>query len=102
MSNVVYYKGENYDEAVKGERVVVDFYADWCGPCKMVGPVLEQISEEKGIKVLKVDVDTYGEIAGRFGVRSIPTILIYANGELVNQTVGAAPKNKLEKIIFEK
>ena len=75
--------------------VMVDFWAAWCGPCRMVGPIIDQIGEEYGDKAVvgKVDVDANQEFAAKYGVRNIPTVLIFQNGEVVGRQVGVAPKN---------
>ena len=67
---------ENFDEVIKEGRVLVDFYADWCGPCRMLAPVLEEISNENIIKIVKVNVDNHEDIARRYGVMSIPTLVL--------------------------
>ena len=76
--------------------VLVDFWADWCGPCKMIAPALEEISEEmSGIEVVKVNIDENPDLAAQFGVRSIPTLMLFKDGEQASVQVGAAPKSKL-------
>jgi thioredoxin 1 len=83
--------------------VVVDFWAEWCGPCKMIGPSLEEISNELEGKVTiaKLNVDENPGVAGAYGIRSIPTLLIFKDGKLASQKVGAAPKGELKKWISE-
>ena len=81
--------------------VLVDFWAEWCGPCKSIAPVIEEIAVEyKGkVRVGKVDVDLNNQIAMQFGVRSIPTLLILKEGKVVNQLVGAVPKNNITELL---
>jgi len=83
--------------------VLVDFWADWCGPCKMVAPVLEELASEYDgtVKFAKVDVDANPVTAGKYGVRSIPTLLIFKDGKPVGQVVGAVPKQVLEARLKE-
>ena len=83
--------------------VLVDFWAEWCGPCKMVAPVLDELAKEfEGkIKIAKVDVDQNQQVAGSFNIRSIPTMLFFKNGQVVKQLVGAHPKAKLVSEIQE-
>lgn len=77
--------------------VVVDFWAEWCGPCKMIAPALEEISEEMGdqVKITKLNIDENQNVAMKYGVRSIPTLIMFKDGEPVATQIGAAPKNKL-------
>ncbi|GAC1656033.1 MAG: thioredoxin [Gemmatimonadaceae bacterium] len=86
-------------EVVKHDGLtVVDFWATWCGPCRMVGPILDQLASEYSgkVKVTKLDVDSNGKTATQFNVRSIPTLLFFKNGKLVDQIVGALPKAQIE------
>ncbi len=83
--------------------VVVDFWAEWCGPCKMIGPSLEEIAEELQGKVTiaKLNVDENPGVAGAYGIRSIPTLMIFKGGKMASSKVGAAPKGELKKWITE-
>lgn len=89
---------ENFEtEVLKSEKpVLLDFWASWCGPCKMVSPIIDEIAEETDdIKVGKVNVDEQGELAIEFGIVSIPTLVVIENGEIVNKSVGAIPKEEI-------
>jgi thioredoxin 1 len=90
---------EFIEEVSKG-TTIVDFWAEWCGPCKMVTPVLEQIAEETGARLLKINVDEDQELAQAFGITSIPVISLYVDGSKVTQVVGAKPKPALKKALF--
>ena len=85
-----------FDEVVlKSDKpVVVDFWAAWCGPCRMVCPIIDEVSSEYDVKVVvgKVDVDANQEFAAKYGVRNIPTVLVFKDGEIVNRQVGVSPK----------
>ncbi len=91
-----------FEELLQDSRlVIVDFWATWCGPCRMLSPILDQVEEEMAdkISVVKVNVDDADEVAARFRIMSIPTLLFFKNGQIVDKTVGAMPKNVLvEKI----
>ena len=89
---------ENFREEVLQSDlpVLLDFWAGWCGPCRMVSPVVEEIAAERAdIKVCKVNVDEQPELAGQFGVMSIPTLVVIKNGKIVRQAVGARPKSAI-------
>ena len=85
------------DEVMHSEKLVLlDFWASWCGPCRMVSPIVDEIAAERSdIKVCKINVDEQPELAARFGVMSIPTLVVMKNGKVVNQAVGARPKAQI-------
>ena len=89
------------DEVMRSDKpVLIDFFATWCGPCRMVSPLIDEIAEERGdIKVCKVDVDEQGELAAQFGVASIPTLVVVKSGKVTAQNIGAVPKPKILEMI---
>ena len=95
---------ENFEAEVEkcDSLVVLDLYADWCGPCKMLAPIIDEIAEERAdVSVVKVNVDDEPELAEEFGVFSIPTLVILKNGELAHQSAGARPKEQILKLLDE-
>ena len=102
--SVIKLTAENFEvEAVKSEKpVFIDFYADWCGPCKMVSPIVDQIAEERDdVKICKVNVDDSPELAAMFGVQSIPSLVVMKEGKVVGAKMGAMPKAQLVAFIDE-
>ena len=101
--NITHVTDATFDADVlkSGTPVLVDFWAEWCGPCKMIGPILEEvaISHAGKIKITKVDVDVNREVAAKYGIRGIPTLLLFKNGELAAQKVGALSKTQLTAFV---
>ncbi len=92
---VKHLKDENMQEVIKEGLWIVDFYADWCGPCKMLAPILEEIPEN----VLKINVDEHEDLAQKFGVMSIPTVVFFKNGEEKNKIIGFRSKSEILELI---
>lgn len=103
MSNVVYATDASFEaDVIKSEiPVLVDFWAEWCGPCRMVAPILDDLSKEYAgrLKIVKVNVDENSVSAATYGVRGIPTLLLFKNGQVVETKVGALPKGQLAAFI---
>ena len=97
MSAIQINKTNFTEEVIRSDRpVLLDFWAPWCGPCRMVGPILDEIAQERtDIKVGKVNVDEQPELAVQFGVMSIPTMVVMKGGKVVNQALGARPKSQI-------
>lgn len=93
---IIHLENENFNDLIK-ERVLVDFFANWCGPCKMLTPVLEKV--QSNIKVIKVDVDKYENLAREYGVMSIPTIILFESGKEIKRNIGFISKENLEKFL---
>ena len=94
-------RGNEFEKEVLASegKVLVDFYADWCGPCKMLSPILEEVEKESGVKVCKINVDEEGALAMQYGVASIPMLVLFENGKAVRTTLGYQSKDKVLQFI---
>ncbi len=97
---IIHGNENNFNDIVQGELVLVDFFATWCGPCRMLGPVLEELAEERSnITVAKIDVDESASLAKNYGIMSVPTLLLFKDGKLIDQRSGFMPKEELTRWI---
>ncbi len=97
---VIEINDKDFDDVIKEGKVLVDCYATWCGPCRMLAPIVDEISNEKSdVKFYKLDVDNNPNTSIKYGIMSIPTLLIFENGELKNQAVGFKDKNELTELL---
>lgn len=94
-------KTEEFNNLINQDLVLVDFFATWCGPCKMMGPVLDELKESRSVKVVKVDVDESEDLAKQYGIMSVPTLMLFKNGQLVSKKVGYIPLELLNDWINE-
>ena len=101
MANILEVSDANFDSEIVNSDIpsMVDFWAEWCGPCKKVGPVVEELAAEYNgkIKIAKMDVDSNRQTPARFGIRNIPTLILFKGGKVVNTIVGAQPKTSIEE-----
>ena len=100
MAKTIELTDDNFEEVLNSDKpVLVDFWAEWCGPCKMIGPVVEELATDYDGKAVigKVNVDENPTLSGKFGVRSIPTLLVFKGGEIVDKQIGAVPKGILSQ-----
>lgn len=96
---MIHLENENFDELIK-DKVVVDFFATWCGPCKMLGPVFEELSTEiNDIKFIKVDIDKHEDLCRKYKVMSVPTLIVFDKGKEVKRNIGFIPKDRLKEFI---
>ncbi len=97
---IVYVENNDLKKEISEGRVLVDFFATWCGPCKMIGPVLEKFSEERDdVRVVKVDIDSNEDLAREYGVMSVPTLILFKNGEVVDKKSGFMPIDQLNEFV---
>ena len=101
MADINQITPENFDSIVNDSLpVLVDFWAPWCGPCRMLSPIVDEVAEERSdVKVGKVNVDEQPDLAAQFGVMSIPTLVVFKNGEEIDRSVGALPKARLQALL---
>ncbi len=101
--NLIEFTNDNFEaEALQSDKpVLVDFWAEWCGPCRMVGPTVEELAEEYAgkVKVGKLNVDNAREVAAKYGIRSIPTLMIFKGGQVADTVIGAQPKDSLKAFL---
>lgn len=98
--NIIHGTEENFDSLINDGLVLVDFFATWCGPCKMLSPVLEELASDRAsVKIVKIDVDENGNLAKRYGIMSVPTMLLFKDGSLISTKNGFAPKELIEEWI---
>ena len=90
---------QEFEKEVQGETVVVDFYADWCGPCQMLAPLLEQLDKEGGLNIIKINVDEVPDLARQFRIMSIPTLMLFKDGKFVKKVLGYMPIESLREFV---
>lgn len=97
---IIHLEEQNFKKLIQEPTILVDFYANWCGPCKMLSPILEKVSSN--IKVIKVDVDKFEKLSREYGIMSIPTVILFENGEEVKRNIGFMSQEQVEKFISNK
>ena len=96
--SLIHYDNEDFNELIK-KKVLGDFYATWCGPCKMLSPVLDDLSDEIDIDIIKIDVDKHNDLARQYGVMSIPTLILFKNNNEIKRNLGFMDKDKIKEFI---
>lgn len=99
--NITYLNDENFEKEIAQGTTLVDFYADWCGPCRMIAPIIEELSTEMSgrAKIAKLDIENAQEVTSKLGVTSIPTIIVFKNGQETTRSVGIKGKDDLKKMV---
>jgi thioredoxin 1 len=92
-------KEEDFKDLVSKDKVLVDFYATWCGPCKMIGPVLEEVNKEKGIEVIKIDTDKFTSLAQDYKIMYVPTLMVFEKGKKLKEASGFMDKAEVEELL---
>ena len=95
---MIHLENENFNELIK-EKVIVDFYATWCGPCKMLGPIFESVANESDIKFIKVDIDNHEDLCREYKVMSVPTLILFENGKEIKRNIGFISEEQLKEFI---
>ncbi len=90
---------EEFNEVIKKDKVVIDFYAEWCGPCKMLSPILDKVSKEMSLDTYKVNVDEVEDVARQYGIMSIPTVMIFEKGKMTKKNVGFMDEAELREFV---
>lgn len=90
---------EEFNEVIKKDKVVIDFYAEWCGPCKMLSPILDKVSKEMSLDTYKVNVDEVEDVARQYGIMSIPTVMIFEKGKMTKKNVGFMDETELREFV---
>ena len=99
---IIYADDKSFNDEIIAESVLVDFYADWCGPCKMLNPILENIAKERNeTKIIKVNVDKVGNVTKKYGIMSIPTLIHFKKGNMISKKVGLCSKDEIIEMINE-
>jgi len=97
---IIHGNENNFNDLINDEVVLVDFYATWCGPCRMLGPVLEELADDRSnIKIVKIDVDENQALAKNYGIMSVPTLILFKNGQPANSLIGLNSKSEIENMI---
>lgn len=90
---------KEFDKIIENDKVIIDFYAEWCGPCKMLSPILEKVGKEEKLATYKVNVDDLEDVARRYGIMSIPTVIVFSKGKEVKKSVGFMDEDELKEFI---